>query len=219
MLVDAKYKDLQQIITNKRLVINPKFNTFLVDGVLKETKATELEDKLTEEKKNFNDGTYTSYGYDPTLVTWKTFLEGTYGVSTDEEYKNVVLVNDIIKDYKKTVNPLEQYTESTDEEGNKTYTFSADDTHAYWNRINAAMAEASAKYFNITGVHVLISLYDDVFSYANSGTQIDPTVEGNWTDEQITGARNLADEVVDYLKTEKGTNTKKLDKLMQESKA
>ena len=219
MLVDAKYKDLQQIITNKRLVINPKFNTFLVDGVLKETKATELEDKLTEEKKNFNDGTYTSYGYDPTLVSWKTFLEGTYGVSTDEEYKNVVLVNDIIKDYKKTVNPLEQYTESTDEEGNKTYTFSADDTHAYWNRINAAMAEASAKYFNITGVHVLISLYDDVFSYANSGTQIDPTVEGNWTDEQITGARNLANEVVDYLKTEKGTNTKKLDKLMQAYKS
>ena len=219
MVADAKYTVLQQIITNKRLVANPKYNSFLVNGALTEEKATDLENKLTEEKKNFEDGTYTTYGYDPTLVTWKTFLEGTYGISSDAEYKDYVLASDVIAAYKKTVNPLEQYVESTDENGNKVYTFNADDTHAYWNRINTAMAEASAKYFNITGVHVLISLYDDVFSYANSGTQIDPTVEGNWSLEQITGARNLANEVVDYLKTEKGTNTKKLDKLMQAYKS
>lgn len=219
MVADAKYKNLQQIITNKRLVKNPKFNSFLVNGALTEEKATELENKLTEEKKNFNDGTYKTYGYDPALVTWKTFLEGTYGISSDEEYKDVVLVSDVIAAYKKTVNPLEQYTESTDEDGKKTYTFSADDTHPYWNKINAAMNEASAEYFNVTGVHALVSLYDDVFSYANNATQIDPTVEGNWTVEQVNAARELTREVVDYLIVENGTYAKKLDKLVEAYKS
>lgn len=213
MLGDAKYKNLVEVISNKRLVANPKYNCFLENGKLTDAKATELENKLTEEKKNFEDGTYTSYGYDPTLVTWKTFLEGTYGVSTDEEYKNVVLVEDIIKDAKTKINPLEQYTkETTGEE--VSYTFAADENHKYWIKINEGMTEASANYFSVTGIHVLVSLYEDVFSYASGYTQVDPTADGNWTNEQVEGAKELLTKVSDYLVNAKGTYAKKLDKLV-----
>ena len=213
MLADAKYKNLVEVVSNKRLVANPKYNCFLENGKLTDKKATELENKLTEEKKNFEDGTYTSYGYDPTLVTWKTFLEGTYGISTDEEYKNNVLVEDIIKDAKTKINPLEQYTKTTVEE-EVTYTFAADENHKYWIKINEGMAEASANYFSVTGIHVLVSLYEDVFSYASGYTQVDPTVDGNWTDEQVEGAKELLTKVSDYLVNAKGTYAKKLDKLV-----
>ena len=214
MVKDSQYKNIVEILSNKRLVSNPKYNSFLTEsGALTETKAKELEDKLTEEKKNFEDGTYTTYGYDPELVTWKTFLEGTYGITTDEEYKNVVLVDDIIADYKTKMNPLEQYTKTTSGD-DTTYNFDADENHPYWTLINAGMTKASDEYFSITGVHVLVSLYSDVFSYANSGTQLDPTVDGNWTAAQVEKAKELLNKVSEYLREEKGTYTEKLDKIM-----
>ena len=213
MKKDAQYKNTVEILTNKRLVADAKYNSFLENGALKESKVKELEDSLTEEKKNFEDGSYKSYGYDPELLTWKTFLEGTYGVSSDEEYKNIVLVDAIIADYKTKVNPLEQYTkETTGEE--TTYNFSADTTHPYWTLINNAMAEKSAQYFSVTGVHVLVSLYDDVYSYVSGATQLDPTEEGKWTAAQVAGAKELLTKVSEYLKEEKGTYAEKLDKLV-----
>ena len=164
-------------------------------------------------KKNFEDGTYTSYGYDPTAVTWKTFLEGTYGISSDEEYKNLVLSEDIIADYKGKMNPLEQYTKETVGE-EVTYNFAADTTNPIWVAVNSGMQEAADKYFSITGVHVLVSLYDSVFAYASGETQVDPTVEGKWTADQVAGAKELLNKVAEYLKEEKGTYIEKLDKIM-----
>lgn len=214
MVKDAQYKNIVEILSNKRLVTNPKFNSFLDEnGTLKADKKEELENKLTEEKKNFEDGTYTSYGYDPALVTWKTFLEGTYGITTDEEYKNVVLVKDIISDYKTKINPLEQYTKTTSGE-ETVYNFEADTTHPYWTLINAGMTKAANEYFSITGIHVLVSLYSDVFSYAAGGTQIDATEEGKWTAAQVNGAKELLTKVSEYLKEEKGTYKEKLDKFV-----
>ena len=214
MCKDAYYKAIVEIISNKRLVTNPKYNSFLNEsGALKDEKKEELENKLAEEKKNFEDGTYTSYGYDPTAVTWKTFLEGTYGVSTDEEYKNLVLVGDVIEAAKAKVNVLEQYTKETVGE-ETTYTFEADETHPYWTAINAGMQKAADEYFSITGVHVLVALYDDVFDYVNGATQLDVTKDGEWTEEQKNAARELLFKVYDYIKTEKGTYAAKLDKLM-----
>ena len=219
MVKDAQYKNIVEILSNKRLVANAKYNSFLNEsGVLTDEKKEDLENKLEEEKKNFNDGTYTTYGYDPELVTWKTFLEGTYGISTDEEYKNIVLVDDIIAAYKDKMNPLEQYTKETSGE-ETTYNFSADETHPYWTLINAKMAEAASEYFSINGIHVLVSLYDDVFNYASGGTQVDPTEEGNWTPAQVAAAKELLNKVSEYLKEEKGTYAEKLTKFVSAYKS
>ena len=214
MLKDAKLKNILEMLVNKRLLLNKEYNSFLnEDGSLNADKAKELDDKLAEEKKNFEDGTYSSYGYDPEKVSWKTFLEGTYAVSTDEEYKQMVLIDDVIADCQKKVNRLEQYTTET-VDGETKYNFSANESDKWWALINAGMADAASKYFSVTGVHVLVSLYDDVFSYASGATQLDPTVEDTeWSDAQVAAAKELLDKVVDYLTTEKGTYAEKLDKL------
>lgn len=214
MLTDAKYKNIVEILSNKRLVTNAKYNSFLTEsGTLTDAKKEELENKLEEEKKNFEDGTYTTYGYDPEKVTWRSFLEGTYGVSTDEEYMNIILVDDIIAAYKGKMNPLEQYTKTTTGE-ETTYDFEADETHPYWTLINAKMQENADNYLNITGIHVLVSLYSDVFSYVGGGTQVDPTVDGNWTEAQVNGAKELLTKISEYLKEEKGTYAEKLTKVI-----
>ena len=220
MKKDAFYKNVLEILVNKRLVLNKTYNTFLTEsGELNADKAKELEDELAEEKKNFEDGSYTSYGYNPEELTWKTFLEGTYGISTDEEFKNITLVTDIISAYKEKMNPLEQYTKTTTDTG-VSYDFSADTTHKYWTLIEPKMQEAAAEYFSVTGVHVLVALYDDVFSYASGGTQLDPTVEDTkWTDTQVAKAKELLEKVAAYIGNAKGTYTEKLDKLMAAYKA
>ena len=219
MVKDSKLKNVLEILVNKRLLVNKDYNTFLnEDGSLNSDKATELNDKLEEEKKNFNDGTYTSYGYNPEQVSWTTFLEGTYGVSTDDEYKQIVLVEDIIEASQSKTNPLEQYTKTTNDDGDS-YTFEANENHKYWTLINAGMQKAADEYFSVTGIHVLVSLYSDVFSYVSGGTQVNPTEEGAWTDTQKDLAKELLTKVVEYLNTAKGTYAEKLDRLVDAYKA
>lgn len=168
------------------------------------------QEALKEEKENFNNGTYVEYGYDPKLVTWKTFLEGSYGVVGDEGFVELKKSQDALTDYAAKLNPLEQYTK--DDEGN--YNFSATEEHAYWQLLTTAWNKQIEEFYSVKGIHVLVSLYEDDFGYANDGEKIPANEEGKWTEAQIAGAKELLEKVSAYLKSAKGTYAEKLDKFV-----
>lgn len=175
----------------------------------KNTSDTDYDKALTEEKANFNNGTYVQYGYDPALVTWRTFLEGSYGVVDDKAFIEYKKAQDSLNDYTTTLNPLEQYTLEGEEKK-----FSATEEDEYWQLMSAAWEEQLAKYYSIKGVHVLVSLYEDSFDYANDGEKVPANEEGKWTEAQIAGAKELLEKLTAYLVNGKGTYAEKLDKFV-----
>ncbi len=185
-----------------RFLYSVKYNEYkdMVTGEWKdEEKRAELIEEIETTRLNFLAGGYTSYGYDPTTMSWKDFMKGLYGVDNEKELADSLLYSDIISEYTASLN----YLAETDEDGKLVNTNYKELVESklwklYQDKMNASIEE----YFSATGVHFLISRYEDpAKSTGTSATPLDPK---EWTDEQKELAKELIADVTKYLQVAKG---------------
>ena len=211
---------LVDLLVSKRLLGNPELNVYYANGAWTNAdKQKEIENSLAEEKKNFEAGTYKEYGFDPELIGWTTFLEGSYGVSNDDELKMMLLTQAISKDFAANVNVIEKHEVTKDENSKKVYNFAYTEEQAnaseLWKDIKAAMEKDVEEYFSVKGIHLLVSAYESAEAYASGANMLDPTLDDTlWTDEQIAKAKELCEEVAAFIADEKGTYQEKLEKIV-----
>ncbi len=201
-LMDAKYgaSAAISILNYKRLMINKEYNEvydFLGTGKEKDKwldtdRYNELKDELAQEKLSFTAGYYASLGYDPSTMSWTDFLASVYG-ETDE---NLVLVrklySDILSDIQTSYGDLKD----------------ADEDSELWKFYSENMQKMVDEYFNVKGVHLLICVYNDPKdATSSSSTQINPE---EWTEEQITLAKELHNQIITYLENTQGTIQEKM---------
>ena len=212
---------LIDLFVSKRLLGNPLYNVYYQNGEwVDEDKKKDIETSLEEEKENFEKGTYKEYGFDPELIGWTSFLEGSYGVSNDEELKMTLLTQAISSDFIANVNVIEKHEVTKDENSKKVYNFKYTEEQVnaseLWKDIYAAMQKDVDEYFSVKGIHLLVSTYESVESYAGSSNPLDPTLEDTkWTAEQKAKAKELCEKVAEFIADEKGTYEEKLEKIVK----
>lgn len=211
---------LIDLLVAERLLGNPTLNKYYANGAwTNNDKKTEIEKSLEQEKKNFADGTYTEYGYDPKTISWQSFIEGSYGVANDDELKMMLLAQEITKDFTSSVNVIENHTVTKDAEGKKVYNFTLTEEEAMqsklWKEIEKAMQKTVDEYFSVKGIHILVSAYETVEDYQVGTNLLDPTAEDTkWTAEQKQKAKELCEQIALFIKDEKGTYQEKLEKIV-----
>lgn len=212
---------LIDLLVSKRLLGNPTYNVYYKDGAwVDSAKQKDIETSLKEEKENFEKGTYKEYGFDPALIGWTSFLEGSYGVANEEELKTLLLAQAISKDFVSNVNVIEKHTVTKDENSKKVYNFAYTEEEAnaseLWKDIQAAMQKDVDEYFSVKGIHLLVSAYESVEAYAGNSNMLDPTLEDTkWTAEQKAKAKELCEKVASFIADEKGTYQEKLEKIVK----
>lgn len=184
-------------INFERFLNNPEINKFYN---VKENKWTDkdvqedIENEVKTEKKNFENGDYVDYGYNPKEMNWNEFVRTVYGVNTEEELTLLFLYNKLVSDYTKSLNDVK-------EENSKVWPF-----------IQTKMQESLNEYFNVKGVHLLICVFDDPTAEVNNGTPVDPA---EWTDNQKALAAELFAEVKEFVADSKGTYAARLEKVQK----
>ena len=211
---------LVDLFVTKRLIENPNYNKYYVNGEwVDSNKKTEIENSLEQEKKNFKAGSYKEYGYDPAVLGWKTFLEGSYGVSSDQELLMILLAQSISSEFANNLNIVEKHTVTKDENSKKVYNFAytVEEVVAseLWKDLEAAMQKAVDEYFSVKGIHVLVSAYETVENYQAGSSLLDPTADDTkWTAEQKEKAQELCAKISEFIKDDKGTYQEKLEKIV-----
>lgn len=211
---------LVDLFVTKRLLLNPKFNPYYVDGAWVDTaKKAEIENSLEQEKKNFKAGSYKEYGFDPAVVGWNTFLEGSYGVSNDDELLMLLLTQSISSEFADNFNVVEKHTVTKDENSKKVYNFQYTVDEAaqseLWKDLQAAMQKTVDEYFSVKGIHILVSAYETVEGYQSGSGLLDPTADDTkWTNEQKEKALELCAKISEFIKDDKGTYQEKLTKIV-----
>lgn len=208
------------LLVAKRLLNNPKLNTYYQDGNwTNNDKKKEIEELLDQEKKNFKDGTYTEYGYDPNAISWISFIESSYGVSSDEELMMILLAQEVTKDFTNNINVIEKHEVTKDENSKKVYNFdlTIEEANAtkLWQDIQAVMQKTVDEYFSVKGIHILVSAYETVEDYQAGSSLLDPTADDTlWTAAQKEKALELCEKIAEFIKDEKGTYQEKLEKIV-----
>lgn len=188
-------------ITYRRFLYNEAFNVYK-DMNTGEWKDTEKRDEFIEDietqRVNFLAGGYASYGYDPTVMTWEEFMVALYGAKNEQELADSFLYSDIVADYTEKLN----FITEKDDEGNyvnKNYTELL--ASKLWGLYVSKMENAVKEYFNVTGIHFLVSTYEDPSKANDKGTPLNPE---EWTNEQKEAAKELIKDVQNYLVYAKG---------------
>lgn len=180
-----------------RFLNNSELNKYynVVDGKWTDKDAQEdIEDEVKTEKKNFENGDYVNYGYDPKAISWTEFIRSVYGVNNEEELTLLFLYNKLVSDFTNGLNDIK-------EEESKAWPF-----------IQTKMQASLDEYFNVKGVHLLICVFDDPTAEVNNGSPIDPE---KWTEKQKTLAAELFAEVKAYVANAKGTYASRLEKVQK----
>lgn len=192
-------------LTYQRFLNNNKFNKYkdmANNKWLDEDKRKEYIEEIETQRVNFLAGGYASYGYSPANMSWEEFMSALYGAKNEVELAESYLYSDIISDYASLLN----YIVKVDEEGEYVNTDYAELVESdLWKFYEAKMNEMTAEFFNVTGIHFLVSKYDDLATKVDGGTPISPKEEGNWTEEEIAAANELIGLVKAYVKASSGT--------------
>ena len=190
-------------LTYQRFLNNANINKFYnmstkewLDDDAKDSVETQIE----TEKKNFEDGNYVSYGYDPETMAWEDFISGVYGAKNDDELMLLFLYGDIVTNFTESLLDL---TEKADGE----YVDSK-----VWDLIDAKMQESFDKFFSVKGIHLLICMYETPVGESTNGSLIDPE---EWTEEQKELANKLYADINKYVNASKGTYQSKLAKIQE----
>lgn len=198
------------LINEKRFLYNTEFNKYYdatstakkeKDRWIDQEKYKELTTEVSNEKLNFSSGAYSSYGYDPSEMSWEEFMQNIYGVNNEQELRLYFLQSDIISDFKKSLGDLSKVDENSD----------------MWKFYSENMNEILAKKFTATGVHLLISAYSDPMQAVTAAsTMLDPK---DWSEYQVKLAKELTDQIKVYIDKAEGTITEKLNAVVSAFKA
>ncbi len=188
-------------ISYRRFLYNSAFNVYkdMVTGEWSdEEKRDEFIEDIETQRVNFLAGGYSSYGYDPTTMTWEEFMQALYGANNEQELADSFLYSDIVADYTANLN----FITKTDDEGeyvNKNYNELL--ASKAWELYEKKMQEIIEDYFSVTGIHFLVSRYEDPSQATSSGTPLNPK---KWTEAQKEEAAKLLADVRNYLVYAKG---------------
>lgn len=194
----------------KKFLYNTEFNKYkdMVTGEwLDSDKRDEYINDIETQRINFLAGGYASYGYDPSVMSWEEFLVALYGVKNEQELGDSYLYNDIIADYTALLNFITQ----TDDEGEYVNSYKDALASGAWELYTKKMEAAIADYFNVKGIHFLVSKYEDPSVAATGGNPVDPA---EWTENDKELAKQLIAEVYEYLNAAKGTYATKLQNVV-----
>lgn len=198
-------------LAEKRALYNKDFNKYYdmsTQKWLDTDKKKEMEALITAEKKNFKNGNYKDYGYDPDSITWDLFIRSLYGVEDEDELLLAFLAEAITSEYSASINPVSEM----DDEGEFVVSNANAEESNYWKLINEKMnAEANAK-FSVDGIHLLVAHYATVEDYINGNNVVDPE---EWTEEQRTAAEELVNEVIAFVKDSIGTYDSRLERIAE----
>ena len=188
-------------ITYRRFLYNEAFNVYKDMNTgewLDEEKRDSFIEDIETQRLNFLAGGYSSYGYDPTTMTWEEFMEALYGAKNEQELAESFLYSDIVADYTEKLN----FITETDDEGeyvNNNYNELL--ASKVWELYVSKMEQAIEEYFSVTGIHFLVSTYEDPSKANDKGTPLNPE---EWTDVQKEAALALIKDVQNYLVYAKG---------------
>lgn len=201
-------------ISSQRLVVNTYFNKYY-DYASKEwlgEEGEELKELIIEnvetQRLNFLSGAYTSYGYDPSVLTWEEFLFQMNGVNDEYELANVMLYSNVAADYIAEAIKFVSVKGETFEEIEFDVEYSDALASAAWELLEKRMKSVYEDTFNVNGEHFLVSMYESAKeALASDATPLDPK---EWSDEQKELAKEFIESVYDYLQYAEGTYAKKL---------
>ena len=189
-------------LTYQRFIYNEVLNIYkdMETGKwLDAEKRDEYIENIETSRINFLAGGYASYGYSPATMSWEEFMVALYGVKDEKELAESYLYSDIIADYTQILNNIVR----VDEEGefvNSNYTeLLASDA---WKLYEAKMEKLVKDYYNVKGIHFLVSKYESVKAAATGGTPVNPE---EWADEDKELAKELIANVYAYLNAKPGT--------------
>lgn len=177
-----------------RLLVNLDFNN-IYDYYLKDAKEA---DRILDPEKwkeirqypgflraQFLSNAFASSGY-PYTYGWDNFLKDNLNIVDEVELKYFYLHNEIVSQYTEKISSVEDLEEDSE----------------LWLLYQEKMEEMIDDYFNVTGVHLLISVNDE------NGSPTDPE---EWTENQRVLAEELFAEVWKYYDSELGTAAEKLE--------
>ncbi|MDD4387622.1 MAG: hypothetical protein PHV87_00140 [Bacilli bacterium] len=156
--------------------------------VLDKSKWSVINQDLEDEKKAFNDNMYSEYGF-PKSYGWEKFLKDFYSVNNEDELRYYYLYQDIKKDYATSIGDLSE----------------VDEESQLWQFYLEQMNNQVDKYFNVTGIQLLITVQDQ------SGVVIDPE---KWTDLQKQYAQEFYRAIITYLEEESGSYPTKMNEIV-----
>ena len=125
------------------------------------------------EKADFESGLYTQYGY-PSGYGWENFLKEVYSVKNERELAYHYLRENILYDYLTGLYSLANYEENS----------------LYWKKFQSMMQTLANEYFNATGFHFVLTIYDENNTY---------TSPSKWTKEQTELVKEFYGLIVEYL--------------------
>lgn len=210
-------------IAYQRLLNNPLFNTYkdMETGKWIGDKGKETRDSITAQVENqrlyFLSGSYSSYGYSPQTMTWEEFLYQLNGVKSEYELADMILYSTISSDYvKKALDFAETKGEGVEAEFVMSYSDALNSD--IWKLVEEKMQGIIEDYFSCYGEHLLVSVYENIKAEVAGSDPVDPTddntTEVQWTDEQKQLAKELLNEVQEYLLSASGTYSAKLDAIV-----
>ena len=201
-------------ISTQRLLINTYFNKYYdyesktwlgEDG-------KELRDNIVEnienQRMNFLSGAYASYGYDPKAMTWSDFLFNLNGVNDEYELADLMLYGNVASDYINEA--IKVVTVDGEEFDEIKFDVEYKDALASnaWKLLEARMKDVYKDAFNVTGEHLLVKAYETFKdSLSSDATPLDPV---KWTAEQKALAKELIEDVYDYMQYAEGSIATKL---------
>lgn len=196
-------------LVEKRELYNKNLNKYydMATGKwLDSNKEEEINDLIEAEKKNFKNGNYKDYGYDPSQITWTLFIKSLYTVESENELALSFLAESINKDYKNSLNPIEE----KDSKGELVLSKDAAVNNNYWRLISNQMEATARKKFSVEGIHLLVCHYETVEDYISGSNLVEPE---NWTEAQRTAAKKLIEEAYAFVNDSKGTYSSRLEKI------
>ena len=208
-------------LSYQRLLNNPLFNTYkdMETGKWIGDEGKEVKENITNQIENqrlyFLTGSYSSYGYDPTTMTWEEFMYQLNGVNDEYELAAMLLYSNIASDYiAKALDFAESDGEGIDTTLKMSYKDAKDSE--IWALVEERMNDMIADYFSVNGEHLLVSLYKDAKDAVNANNPIDPA---EWTEDQKDLAKQLIAEIQTYLLSAEGTYATKLQAVVDAYKA
>lgn len=214
-------------LSYRRMVNNALFNKYYDYTTGKwigkegKDKRDEITTSIENQRLYYLSGAYSSYGYDPSSMSWSEFLKNVNGAKDEKDLAFLNLYSQVISDYiKKAFNTITVTGEGKDTKFEDTYAEAL--TSKVWKLIEERMKKAQEEEFTVNGVHLLVSAYKTVndavasknsssSSSSSSSSKVSALDPKDWTEEQVKLAKELIEKVSLYLESAEGTYESKLE--------
>lgn len=209
-------------ISYRRMINSTLFNKYYDASTGKwigkegKDKRDEITTSIENQRLYYLSGAYSSYGYDPSSMSWEEFLKNVNGAKDEKDLAFLNLYSQVISDYiKKAFNTITVTGEGKDTKFENTYAEALNSS--VWKLIEEKMKEAKEEEFTVNGVHLLVSAYKTVNdavaskNSSSSSTTVSALDPKDWTDEQVELAKELIEKVSLYLECAEGTYESKLE--------